>query len=135
MDKPRGWILADEALREIAERLPTNAQELDAIRTLPPASFRKRGEELLALDRTGARTGASMSRMRSRRSGPTASKLALRDEADELRARANRRELKISPELLATRRDIEQLVFSRRSDRLMNGWRRAVIGERLVRDV
>ena len=41
-------------------------------------------------------------------------------------------ELKISPELLATRRTIEHLVFAGRSERLLRGWRREVIGERLV---
>ena len=38
----------------------------------------------------------------------------------------------IAPELLATRRDVEQLVFSGRSGHLTEGWRREVIGERLV---
>jgi ribonuclease D len=40
--------------------------------------------------------------------------------------------LKISPELLATRRDVEQLVFSRRADRLASGWRKDVIGDQLA---
>ncbi|HET7911209.1 MAG TPA: hypothetical protein VFL49_04215, partial [Pseudolabrys sp.] len=39
---------------------------------------------------------------------------------------------RIAPELLATRRDLEQLVFAGRSDHLVNGWRGAVIGERLL---
>jgi ribonuclease D len=48
---------------------------------------------------------------------------AVRDEAQ----RSN-----VAPELLATRRDVEQLVFSGRADHLMEGWRRDVIGQRLV---
>ena len=39
----------------------------------------------------------------------------------------------IAPELLATRRDIEQLVFGGRSDHLLRGWRREIIGERIVK--
>jgi ribonuclease D len=38
----------------------------------------------------------------------------------------------IAPELVATRRDVEQLVYSGRTDHLLRGWRREVIGERLV---
>jgi hypothetical protein len=34
--------------------------------------------------------------------------------------------------LLATRRDVEQLVFSGRAEHLLSGWRREVLGERLV---
>jgi hypothetical protein len=40
--------------------------------------------------------------------------------------------MQIAPELLATRRDIEQLVFSGRADTIGSGWRREVIGERLI---
>ena len=46
--------------------------------------------------------------------------------------RAEAQRLGLAPELLATRRDAEQLVFSGRSDHLLSGWRREVIGERLV---
>ena len=52
-DKPRGWILADESLREMAERLPRNREELDAIEGLSPTFLRKRSEELLALIEQG----------------------------------------------------------------------------------
>jgi ribonuclease D len=41
-------------------------------------------------------------------------------------------EMKIAPELLATRRDIEQLVFGGNTDAIGSGWRRGVIGERLI---
>jgi ribonuclease D len=47
-------------------------------------------------------------------------------------ARAVAEELKISPELLATRRDVEQGVFSRRMERLSSGWRKEIIGDRLI---
>jgi ribonuclease D len=47
-------------------------------------------------------------------------------------ARTTAEELKICPEVLATRRDVEQLVFSRRTDRLSAGWRKDVIGDRLI---
>jgi ribonuclease D len=131
LDKPRGWILADDALREIAERMPTNAQDLERIRTLPPATLRKRGEELLALVAQGRALAVNEPDALTPQR-PDANKLALVTKLMNF-VRAQSAELKVSPELLATRRDVEQLVFSRRSDRLMSGWRRALIGERLVR--
>jgi ribonuclease D len=131
LDKPRGWILTDDALREIAERMPTNAQELERVRTLPPATLRKRGEELLALVAQG-RALAVNEPDAAAPQRPDAGKLALVTTLMNF-VRSQSAELKVSPELLATRRDVEQLVFSRRSDRLMNGWRRTLIGERLVR--
>jgi ribonuclease D len=36
------------------------------------------------------------------------------------------------PEVLATRRDLEQLADGRRDGALLRGWRRATVGERLL---
>lgn len=129
-DKPRGWILADDALREIAERLPGKPEDLENIRTLPAGVARRRGEELLTLVTRGREQGDS----------EPASFLPPRPEPQQLAmvtklmnlARTTAEELKISPEILATRRDVEQLVFSRRTDRLSTGWRKDVIGDRLI---
>ncbi|MBM0107924.1 ribonuclease D [Steroidobacter sp. S1-65] len=129
-DKPRGWILADDALREIAERLPGSIQDLENIRTLPGGIARRRGDELVALVARGIELGA----------GEPASFVPPRPEPQQLAmvtklmniARTTAEELKVSPEILATRRDVEQLVFSRRTDRLSTGWRKDVIGDRLI---
>jgi ribonuclease D len=40
--------------------------------------------------------------------------------------------LQISPELLATRRDAEQLVYFDKHDDLLVGWRKDVIGDALI---
>jgi ribonuclease D len=47
-------------------------------------------------------------------------------------ARETAQHAKINAELLATRRDVEQLVFARRTEHLLSGWRREIIGESLV---
>jgi ribonuclease D len=47
-------------------------------------------------------------------------------------ARETAEHAKINAELLATRRDIEQLVFARRTEHLLSGWRRELIGEPLL---
>jgi ribonuclease D len=129
-DKPRGWILADDALREIAERMPRKAEDFESIRTVPAGVARRRGDELLALVVRGREQGAS----------EPASSIPPRPEAQQVAmvtklmnlSRTTAEELQISPEILATRRDVEQLVFSRRTDRLNNGWRKDVIGDRLI---
>ena len=129
-DKPRGWILADESLREIAERLPEKRQQLDSIRTLSANFLRKRSDEILELVAQGKRNGGAeapataQQRPESQQLARVASLMAT------VRAEAERHT--IAPELLATRRDAEQLVFSGRTGHLLEGWRREIIGERLV---
>ena len=132
-DKPRGWILADDALREIAERLPTELSELETIRNLPSGVVRRRGTELLALIERGRDLGTSEPPM-SIPPRPEPHQLALVTKLMNL-ARSHAEEMKISPELLATRKDVEQLVFSRRTDRIASGWRKDVIGDRLIAQV
>lgn len=128
-DKPRGWILADDTLRELAERLPENETQLQAIRSLPAGVVRKRGTEILALIAASSEAAAHEppAHLPPR---PDPAQLA---RVGELMAfvRAQALQLSIAPELLATRRDVEQLVFGGHSEHLLNGWRRTLIGERL----
>jgi ribonuclease D len=129
-DKPRGWILSDDTLREIAERLPTSVAALEKVRSLPAGVIRKRGDELAALVAQGKENSGDEppsfvpSRPEPEVLGRITQLLAF------VRAEAER--LSIAPELLATRRDVEQLVFSGRAEHLLSGWRREVLGERLV---
>jgi ribonuclease D len=129
-DKPRGWILADDALREIAERLPVSVGDLATIRGLPPGVVRRRGEELLALIERG-RSDAANEAAASNPPRPQPQQLALVTKLMNF-ARETALQAKINAELLATRRDVEQLVFARRTEHLLNGWRREIIGEPLL---
>jgi ribonuclease D len=129
-DKPRGWIIADDVLREVAERLPTNNAELEAVHSLPSGVVRKRGDELLQVIQRG-REQASSEPAAMMPPRPDPQQVAMVTKLMAI-TRSHAEELKVSPELLATRRDVEQLVFSQRAERLMSGWRKDVIGDRLV---
>jgi ribonuclease D len=129
-DKPRGWILADDALRDIAEQLPASVRDLESIRSLPPGVVRRRGEELMALIERG-RTDAANEAAASNPPRPQPQQLALVTKLMNV-ARETAQQAKINAELLATRRDVEQLVFARRTEHLLNGWRREIIGEPLL---
>jgi ribonuclease D len=130
-DKPRGWILSDEALRAIAERAPSDLEELEQIRSVPPGVVKKRAAELLQLIEI-ARGNAANESAAHRPTRPDSRQVALVTRImGEVRATGDR--LKISPELLATRRDVEQLVFSGKAGAFATGWRKAVIGDELLR--
>lgn len=129
-DRPRGWILADETLREIAERLPADLASLETIRGVSPTFVSKRGEQMLGLVAQGKADSVNEppSFIPAR---PEPEKTALITKLMAfVRTEAARQG--IAPELLVTRRDAEQLVLSGRSDHLLQGWRREIIGERLV---
>jgi len=129
-DRPRGWILSDEALRAISERMPANTKALEAITSLPAGLVRKRGAELLEIVERGrqARETEAESVQAPR---PEPAQLALVTKLMNF-VRGHAHAMQVSPELLATRKDVEQLVFSGKTAHLLEGWRREAIGERLI---
>lgn len=130
-DKPRSWILADDALYGLASRAPSRPEELAQIPALPQSLVRKRAEELLSLIGSAQEraTDATILQLPPR---PTPDDTA-RVTRLQKKVRDKAVELGISPEVLATRRDVEALVFRDRAESpLLRGWRRDVIGDALL---
>ena len=129
-DKPRGWILADDALYGIAAVSPRTPEALSEVRTLPPATLRRRGDELVELVIAALARPADAIVAEPVR--PTTEENA---KVSRLQAivRETATEFGVAPEILATRRDVEALVFPGRGESaVLRGWRRGVVGERLL---
>lgn len=129
-DRPRRWILPDEAIYLLAERRPQTLRQLGDLQALPPKSLDRHGEALLELIEQGAATDA-----------PPLAIEARADEAEKQRlkrllerARAIAAELGIPSSLLAPRADIEALAVlgDRAPVALLRGWRRQVAGDELL---
>jgi ribonuclease D len=129
-DRPRGWILPDEGLRELAERLPASAPQLEDFRFVPAGVLRKNAEELLEVIAQAHRE-AQHEAAYDPPGRPDPDQVARVTKLMSV-VRTQAEQMKIAPELLATRRDIEQLVFSGKTQAIGSGWRRGVIGERLL---
>jgi ribonuclease D len=129
-DRPRSWILTDDAIRLIAELQPTTVDALDTVKGLPNGLVARRGEELLTLLNESKANAINEPPARDFRPTREQQKkvAALMDFVRKEGAR-----LHISPERLATRRDIEGLVFGGRIGGFGQGWRRESFGERLIK--
>jgi ribonuclease D len=128
-DKPRGWILDDASLREIILTAPRSLSALAAISGMPPAVVKRCGEQILERIRTaGLPPELPPVNLRGR---PDPAKAALLKQLSAIH-RVVAADLGLSPEVLATRRDLEQLAEGQRDVPLLRGWRRAIIGERLL---
>ncbi|HXZ85811.1 MAG TPA: HRDC domain-containing protein, partial [Myxococcota bacterium] len=128
-DRPRGWILDDSALREIVLRVPRTAEQLAAIAGLPAGVVKHRGAELLECVAAAAVPDPAPAAPARTRSDPRKDAL-LRKLATISQAVAA--ELNLVPEVLATRRELELLADGRRDGAVLRGWRRSVLGERLL---
>ena len=128
-NRPRGWILDDAVLREILLRLPRSPEALIALPEMPESVVRKCGEELLQLVRDSGI--ADPPPPLPKRERPDAAQVALVKRLADI-ATDIAKQLDISAEVLATRRELEKLASGRRDVSLLRGWRAQVAGERLL---
>ena len=105
---------------------------LESVPTLPPSVIRKRGDELLELLRAARADESGVPLSAPKRPEPAQMALAtrllqiVRDVAAELELRA---------EVLATRKDVDAIAFGSGApdaSPLMRGWRKDVVGEKLL---
>jgi ribonuclease D len=130
-DRPRQWILSDQALLALAAAGPTDVAGIRALDVMPAGAMRNSAEAILAeLRRADAEVEAGGHGL-VRRSRPKAADdghlrylIALVQKAASA--------LDLAPEIIATRGELTALLRGERDLRPLRGWRRAVIGEALL---
>ena len=128
-DLPRGWVLPDAALYEIAQARPRTREDLLRIASVPRATADRVGGEILkALSNESGVTDDLIVDDGSR-AGPEQLR-RLKTLQQRLLTIAG--ELEIQPEVLATRRDLTALVRGERELSVLSGWRKTIIGEPLL---
>jgi ribonuclease D len=128
-NRPRGWILDDIALREIVMRVPRSVDELSQVPELPAGVVKNCAEEILGM--IAAANVPDPPPPLISRPRPSPEQTALVRKLAALN-QAIAQSLGLSPEVLATRRDIEQLAEGGRDVSVLQGWRRAVVGEPML---
>ena len=133
---PRGWVLRDQSLLEIARRRPQSVKSLKQIRSLKPQQISKDGEAIVAAVRSGAAEP-----VKEERSEPPHLKMPEEVESTArlleawLYARAV--DAEIAPSMLATRGDLKTLAAGHHHAKLpllplLEGWRRELVGQDLL---
>jgi ribonuclease D len=129
-NKPRKWILSDDHLIALAQQMPASIEELD-VRDLNMALLERYGATLLELI-TQARQEPEALWPKSRTyKKPSPQQEALADMVNSV-LRIKAAEQAISPQLLATRDDIHELLHGERDLPLLQGWRLQVAGQAVL---
>ena len=127
-NRPRGWILDDAVVREIVQIVPRSIEALAKITAMPEGVVKHSGEELL-----GFITAADISEPPPplpRRERPDPELLArVKRLAEILQGVA--KELDVAAEVLATRKDLEDIASGKDSTHVLGGWRATVLADRL----
>ncbi len=128
-DLPRGWVLHDESLGEIALQAPQTADALAQVRSMKPAFARgPDGEAILAIVARVLASPATWPEVPARRapSEPQDAMVALLGAL--LRARCEAEG--VAPRIVATQSDLEQLAASADARiPALEGWRRDFFGD------
>lgn len=134
---PRGWVVKDQSLVEVARRSPDTVGALKSIRGFPAKEAERSFEAIrTAIDDGNASDPITGGKRPSRTAQARARTLAgLADAIVRSRAEA----AGIATELVATRSEMEALLmdaFGRRAEpnghRLLQGWRRHLVGDAIV---
>jgi ribonuclease D len=124
-------VLADKALLAIAAENPKSENGLGGLPQLPPAVIRNQGKSLLAeLRRADDDVRADRIKFRQQSRPRPPDPKALKKLTDIVADAAD--ELGISTEVLATRRALVTLLRGDQNIKPLSGWRRQVIGEKLL---
>lgn len=129
-DRPRGWILRDEALVEIARHRPSSLEGLGRIRGLQEAFMRHNGEQVLGLIAAAGKQPPAPFPAAGSRLRLTPEQDALVDVMSAV-VRISGIEHALNPAVLAPRKQLERLVSGDADVDVLHGWRRKLVGERL----
>lgn len=128
-NRPRGWILDDTVLRDMIMHVPRTLEQLTRLPDMPAGLVKRRGAELLAC--VASAEIPEPTPPLPPRPRPDATKAALVKKLLAI-SQSVAEELRLVPEVLATRRDLEQLAEGRRDGPPLRGWRLDVLGQRLL---
>ena len=127
-NRPRGWILDDAVLREIVQRVPRERGELTQIPEMPEGVVKHSGEEILALVEAAGIAQPPPPLPRRERPDPL---LAATTKRLSRSVQTLAEQLAIAPEVLATRRDLEEIAAGADAAQVLHGWRAELLAARL----
>jgi ribonuclease D len=132
-DRPRGWLLPDEALVDIARMCPDDTEQLASLRSVKRQSVQDYGAEILALIRQAKAAPATGAEPDDSRAGPLdACQEALADIMMAL-VRLRGSENAVNPAMLASRDELVRLMLGQADVELLHGWKKNLIGDDLLR--
>ena len=133
-NKPRGRILKDNALKEIALHPPKNEDALRKIRSIHPSFFeKKRAAELLkAVERGKKLSDKELPKRKKQKHLPP--NIGPIVEMLKVLLRMKSEKYHVAPKLLANTSDLEQIAaYGDKADvSAMKGWRREIFGDKAL---
>jgi ribonuclease D len=134
-DQPRGRVLKDEAIDELATQAPVEAEGFDRLRSVPKGfSGSKFGPELLEAIRTALKDPEAYAPVIARAPPTDAPAAAAVVELLKVLLKARAEDAGVASKLIATVADLEKIATNDEADTpALHGWRREAFGEDALR--
>jgi ribonuclease D len=134
-DQPRGRILKDEAIDELAAQAPTDAEGLNRLRSVPKGFSGSRfGPELIAAIVEALRDPEGYAPKMERPSAPPNQNTGAVVELLKVLLKARAEDAGVASKLIATVSDLEKIAQDDAADTAaLQGWRRDAFGEDALR--
>ena len=134
-DQPRGRILKDEAIDEIATQLPADAEGLNRLRSVPKGFSGSRfGPDLLAALKEGMRDPEAYAPEIDRPDGRGAPPPGAVVELLKVLLKARAEDAGVASKLIATVSDLEKIAGDDKAPvQALQGWRRELVGADALR--
>jgi ribonuclease D len=127
-NRPRQWILRDNALLDIAYHLPSDEKQLADIDGMPAKVVARVGTELIE---TVSASAGDEDEYQPPRPPDESQKTLLKEMQSQVADCA--KDLDIAAETVASKRELSAVIISGTQDsRVFQGWRRDLIGEQLL---
>jgi ribonuclease D len=130
-DQPRGRILKDEAIDELAAQAPTDADALNRLRSVPKGFAGSRyGPELMEAIAAALANPEAYAPKIERETTPASPAAGAVVELLKVLLKARAEDADVASKLIATVADLEKIASDDRADTpALHGWRREAFGE------
>lgn len=129
-NKPRNWLFPDDMLLELAKLQPVTMNDLAKIRNINERSVNRYGKVLCELIDAARQRPPKPLKEKDRPAKKTQHHEAIMDVLNAV-VRIRAEENSLNPVILATRKELEQLLFGDEDSPLLHGWRYKMAGQEL----
>jgi ribonuclease D len=131
-DRPKSWLLRDEMLFDLAKLQPETIEDLANVRSINERTVNRYGKELCQLINLAKNRAPLPLNEKGRPTKKTQQQEAILDILTAL-VRIRAEENSLNPTILASRKDLEVLLFNDDDEcPLLHGWRFTMAGKELV---
>lgn len=130
-NRPKGWILRDDALIDISRHRPASLEALGRIRGLSEGLVRNSGDKIVELVRESTGKTPIPFPDKGKHAKLSPDQNALVDVMMAL-VRLSGEQNNLNPAVLATRKQLEKLVLGDQDAAVVQGWRKKFVGDQLL---